>query len=454
MKLFKLAALISLLTLFTTGCRINSESPEQLIKNKPIYNEDKNTIYEGIKQILTLNYELILPANSKEVGIMNEVDLNKDSVDEILVFEKKENVNENKTEVGFMVLTKNIDGTHTNKGSLLQQGSSIEYANFYDLNGDGYLEIILLVKDEDKTNLYIYEFKEDKINLLYELKPTWIEDRKSLTDMKIKIGNFDEDEILDVLLLNYNPNKNKVYASVINFKENAVLKDMVVFENVKSLSSLSLTTGNISKDRTGIILDIPMIEENYYVTQILYMENNRIKKAFKDENEKTKKTYHLLPEDINEDNVLEIPIVNENNNMYSLKSSANVSWYRWNGKEGEESDLVFNSQIYYNYQYNYKLLIPNNLMNKFYIDQEYNGENVTFKYYYYDLITSEAKNIFTINVTPKSVGEDSKNLNNANGILLGESYDYTFILYQNDIEQLEKLSITTEALKEYFSLIY
>lgn len=455
MKLFKLAALITLFTLFTTGCSINSESPEQLIKNKPLYDEDKNAIYEGIKERITRYTELILPGNSKEVGIMNEVDLNQDGVDEIVAFEKKENINENKTEVGFMVLTKNVDGTYTDKGSLLQEGTSIEYANFYDLNSDGHLEIVLLVKNQDKTNMYVYEFKEDKINLIYELNPTWIPDRNSLTDMKVEIGYFDKDDTLDVLALNYNPSKNTVYASVINFGEDVKLRDNTEIENVKNFSSVYTTVGNISKNKIGIVLDIPTLQDGYYITQILYIDNGEIKKAFKDNDERSKKSYYLPVEDINNDNILEIPIANGNNTMYSLKSSANVSWYRWNGKEGEESDLVFTIQIYYNYQYNFKLLIPNNLVNKFYIEQDNSkSDNVVFKFNYFDMVTSETKNIFTISVTPKSSVEDSKNINVTNGIVLGESYDYTFTLYQNDVEILEQLNLTSDALREYFSLIH
>ncbi|MGL5312127.1 MAG: FG-GAP repeat domain-containing protein [Peptostreptococcaceae bacterium] len=455
MKLFKLAALITLLTLFTTGCSINSESPEQLIKNKPLYDEDKSEIYDLIKEKHTRYLESLLPANSKEVGLINEVDLNQDGVDEIVAFEKKENVNENKTEVGFMVLTNNMDGTYTDKGSLLREGTSIEYANFYDLNSDGYLEIVLLVKNQDKTNMYIYEFKEDKINLIYELNTTWIPDRNSLTDMKVEIGYFDKDDTLDVLALNYNPSKNTVYASVINFGEDINLRDSTEIENVKNFSSLYTTVGNVSKNKIGIVLDIPTLQDSYYITQILYIDNGKIKKAFKDDDERSKKSYYLPVEDINNDNILEIPIANGNNNMYSLKSSANVSWYRWNGKEGEESDLVFTIQIYYNYQYNFKLLIPNNLVNKFYIEQDNSkSDNVVFKFNYFDMVTSETKNIFTISVTPKSSVEDSKNISATNGILLGESYDYTFTLYQNYVEILEQLNLTSDALRDYFSLIH
>ncbi|MCU9816386.1 hypothetical protein [Paraclostridium sp. AKS73] len=48
----------------------------------------------------------------------------------------------------------------------------------------------------------------------------------------------------------------------------------------------------------------------------------------------------MAPEDINYDGVVEIPIINNNTRGYNKKTSANVSWYSWNGKENEESNLV------------------------------------------------------------------------------------------------------------------
>lgn len=453
MKLFRLMAIISLLTLFATGCSIDSKSPDELINDKPIYNENKKEIYNGIKQLLSQNYELILPANSKEVGIINEVDLNRDGDDELVAFEKKKNINENKTEVGFMVLTKNKDGGYTDKGNSLQEGDSIEYANFYDLNNDGNLEIILLIKNKNKTNLYVYEFIDGKINLVTELNPTWIPNQEDLLDTKIKIGYMNEDNILDILIVNYDIKQSKAYVSLVNLEENFKLIDFIGFENVRNINNMYITLGQVFKGKQGIILDIPVIKDSSYITQILYVENNKLKKVFK--NDDITKPYYIPVEDINNDKILEIPIANGSPNVYSLNSSENVSWYKWNGKYDEYANLTFINQIHYNYKYNYKLLIPNNLVGKFYIEQDYLGDNVLFKFFYRD-IDSKSKHIFTITVVPKTRMEDNKNLNlnNQGDIILGENYDYTFNLHKSDVKKLEELNITVETIKECFSLIY
>ncbi|RDY24244.1 hypothetical protein CHF27_003960 [Romboutsia maritimum] len=455
MKLFKLIPLIFLLMSTTTGCSTSTESPERLIK-KPIVNESKLGISNAISKSLTVGYSLVLPNNSMETGKINEVDLDNDDTNEIVAFEKKEGSTNNENEVGFMVLSKNKDGSYTDKGKIWEKGDSIEYANFYDLDSDGNKEIVLLVKSTDKTNMYIYKFKNGEINKVYTLNPTWLEDKDELLDMKIKIGNIDKNKGLDILMFHYNSKNNQMYASLAEFKETLKVIDHVKFENVKNLSDLHITIGNVTKDIKGVILDYTTLKESNNITQILYIENNKINKAFDDNDKNLMKAYYIPTEDMNKDKIIEIPILNgkANGSTYTLKSASNVSWYKWNGKIGKDSGLVFINQIYYNYQYTYKILVPNNLVNKLYVEQEYPGENILFKFIYYDTLNSESKELFTICAINKSAIDENKNMSNKTGVKLNETEDYIFSLYTKNTEELKKLNITVETLKDYFSLIY
>ncbi len=379
MKLFKLTALSALLMITLSGCSLNSESPEQLIKEKPVYSEASLKLYKQIEKILpSLNSSLLLPRNSSEVAKINEVDLNKNGEKELVVFEKKEDVNENKTEVGFMVLKKDKNGEYQEEGNVLEGGETIEYANFYDLDKDNHLEIILLIKKQDKTNMYIYKFEDNELSKVDTLNPYWIKDKDNITDMKIKIEYIDNDDILDILVLNYNPKTNKVYSSLLNFDGKIKLLDYIEHENVKNLNNLYITYGQVDTNKNGIVLDIPNLKDNNYRTQILYTKDKKLEKVFKDDDKNLMKPYYIAVEDINKDKVLEIPIVAGSSSIYTLQSSSTVSWYRWNGKYNEDARLVFNSRIYYNYKYNFKLDIPNNLVNKIYSEQEYQGENTLF----------------------------------------------------------------------------
>lgn len=142
-------------------------------------------------------------------------------------------------------------------------------------------------------------------------------------------------------------------------------------------------------------------------------------------------------------------IVAGSSSIYTLQSSSTVSWYRWNGKYNEDARLVFNSRIYYNYKYNFKLDIPNNLVNKIYSEQEHQGENTLFKFYYHDL-ENNLKNIFTIIVSPKPVADEGKNITNKSSMILAENYDNTFILQKNNEELLKSFKYNYRSINGVF----
>ncbi|MGL4913907.1 MAG: FG-GAP repeat domain-containing protein [Romboutsia sp.] len=464
MKLFKLMTCASILVLLTTGCSFTSESPEELMKEKPKYNESKEQLYKAIEQKIPEKSSLLLPANSSECGKINEIDLDSDGKDELVVFEKKENLSENTNQVGFMILRQKDDGGYIENDSNLEDGDSIEYADFYDLNNDGNKEIILLIKDKNITNMYIYSLKNGEISKIDILNPRWIKGKEEFSDMMIKIGYINDDSKLDILMIHHDSKTNKAYASIANFEKDINLIDYVELDNVKSLKNLYITIGTIATEKVGestlekkgVFLDIPIVQDNNYTTQILYMQNNKLKKAFKDDDKSITKPYYIPVEDVNNDKVIDIPIVtgSGNGNMYTPKLSATINWNRWNGKEDENSGLVFTSQIYYNYQYNYRLFIPNNLASNSYIESAFQGKEVLFRFYYYDKQNTKPKNLFTISVINKNQIDDKNSPKNAASILLGETNEYNFVLYQNDVKELKKLKIDIETIKEYFSLIY
>lgn len=443
MRLLKLTLLMGLL-FFTTGCNIESRSPEQLLKQKPIYSEERESLYKGINQVI-LNATLELPKNSKDVGKINEEDLNLDGIKEIVAFSKKEDLNKGANEVGFTILSKNNNDTYDAKGSQYVDGDSIEYAKFCDLNNDSHKEIILLSKVGSIYNLYIYSYKNDKISKLYSLDHV-IEN----LDVKISISDIDDDKKEDILLITFDSTTNKVNISVLDFDKKLNLKGSVEIDDVKNINDLYITIGNVTPKKKGIVLDIPTIY-NEYKTQIVLFDNGELKKALNDFY--TTKSYYIPSQDFNNDKVIEIPIGYIVGNNYNKNEASNVSWYRWNGKFDDDSEIVFVSEIYYNYKYNFKFLLPNNIAKKLDVTQDIESKDTVFKFSYYDELKN-LKELFSISVTSKKAIDESKVIAGSNGIILNESLDNTFILYINDIQEMKKLKITEKSLKEYFSLIY
>ncbi|GAA0705079.1 lipoprotein [Paraclostridium ghonii] len=453
MKLFKLIVLVLLAGFFNVGCT-STESPEQLIE-KPIYNEQKQKLKDNIENSLKGSKPL-LPKNSSDVSVINEVDLDKNGTKELIVFQKKEDINENNSNVGFSIMNYGKDSVYSVIDEYLIKGESIEYANFYDLDNDGNKEIILLTKNGNKTNLDICQFKNDKITRLYRLDQSWIKDSDGYTDIKVYIGNLDDDGIQDIIIYSLNPETHKMIVSLTYFDEYIRLKDYTTIDDVKSLDNVYVDIKKVRKDKKGIIVGYKSFAGNdSYITQILYLRENKLLKAFNEDDIRTRNKYYMPPENIDKDKdgVVEIPIINDNTGSNNKKASANVSWYSWNGKENEQSNLVFVSQIYYNYENNFKFLIPNNLANKIYIEEEQNK----FDFMYYDAQNSERINLFTISKATKNNIDESKrvNPNNKNaGYMILETEKETYTLLVDNPDILKKLNITNETIKEWFSPIY
>ena len=104
MKLLRLIVLVLFVGYLNVGCT-STESPEQLIE-RPVYDNVKESIYNNVKRVLDKGAVIILPRNSSEISSINYTDLDNDGVEELVVFQKLEDLNNNTSRVGLIVLNK------------------------------------------------------------------------------------------------------------------------------------------------------------------------------------------------------------------------------------------------------------------------------------------------------------------------------------------------------------
>lgn len=458
MKLFKLIVVLLCAGLFNVGCT-STESPEQLIK-KPIYDEQQKKLYDKINAELEKDATTLLPKNSSEVSIINSVDLDNNGSKELVVFKKYEDVDEGNNKVGFDILNDSQNNSYSKSDEYLVNGDSIEYANFYDLDNDGYKEIILFTKKGNKTKLEICRFKNNKITRLSTFDPSWIKNYTEYSEMKIKVKNLDNDKKPDIIITSFNPQTHDMAVSVTYFDKYIKLRDFTLINDVKSLDNTYIDIKKVSKDKKGIVVSTkPFTGNDSYITQILYLDDNKLLKAFDEKDIKTKNPYYMPVQDINDDGIADIPIINNNTKGYNKKLSANVSWYDWNGKSKENSNIIFISQIYYNYVNNFKLLLPNSLADKVYVEENIKDNKTYFEFLYYDEKQKEPIKLFTIVKIVKNKIDNSNhssantNTNNT-GFIIRENENESFMLLVNNQGILDKLDISNDALKSYFLAIY
>lgn len=457
MKLLRFIVLVLFVGYLNVGCT-STESPEQLIE-RPVYDNVKESIYNNVKRVLDKGAVIILPRNSSEISSINYTDLDNDGVEELVVFQKLEDLNNNTSRVGLIVLNKSNGNRYSVKAEYMVEGNSIEYANFYDLDNNGTKEIILSTKTDSKTNLEILNLDQNKIISLNKYNPTWISNKSGYTDIKVKIGDLDNDNIKDMIIVNYNPDTRNMAVSLTYFDKYIRLVDFKMITDVRSIDNVYLDIYKVHKDINGIVIDIKSFKEkDSYITQILYLKDKQLQKAFDDNLDKFKKPYYIQVEDINGDGIVEIPVVNNSAKGYRTKTSANISWYDWNGSPDTFRNLTFINQIYYNYKNNFKLLIPSELANKISIEEEYRGNIVSFNFYYYDNLRpqDEFQKIFTITKSTKNkIDESGKGgSTNTNAFILFENDTDIFTLNIDSQQLLDELNIDKEQIKENFLPIY
>ncbi len=190
MRLLKLVGVLSLVTVLSTGCyksENGENNPINLFDELPIYNEEKREISDKVK-VIAGSADLTLPSNSIEVGKINEIDLNNDKKDEIVFFEKREDI---RNQVGFTVL--DLKKNESNDTSYIKPGNKIEYANFYDLDKDGNKEIILLIEDKSTVTLSICRYENGNIEELISNDNYNYFNKDNFTKLGVLVDDLDDD---------------------------------------------------------------------------------------------------------------------------------------------------------------------------------------------------------------------------------------------------------------------
>lgn len=449
MKLLKIATLLFIMCIMTTGCDTSSDLPENLLDENIVYNEENNELYTFINKSLD-GTTLVLPDNSTEVGQINAVN------SKVVAFQQRQDVNLKINEVGFVLISKNDEG-YTVEDSYLQEGEEIEYANFYDLNNDGSKEVVLLISNKSVVTMNVYSIIDNKIKRISQVSPTWIKDYEKYSDMKVEIGFIDNDHKLDILMMNYDNSNGDMYATILNYSKNNELSktNSIKISNVRNMNDIYSAIGKVHNNKKGIILSIPTLKENAYVNQILFIEDNKLKKAF-DDDKLTLNSYYVPVRDINSDGTLDMPILNNNmieTSTSNSKSSSLISWRKWNNKTGKDADTIFISQVYYNYKENFQFLVPDDLANKLYVQKSVGGDIPFYIFYYYDKISKEPLELFQIGISPKSLVDDTKSIPEIDSILAETDNSY-YQLVVKDKKVFKKYDLTLENMKVYFSIIY
>lgn len=437
--------LLIILPILITANFNSLKSPEKLIV-KPISNEENLEIYNSIRQLTPIDTSFTLPQNSNEVSRINRVDLDMNGRNEIVAFKKKTNENQGTSSIYMYIFnTRNRQISEEDEKIVKIPGESIKYANFIDIDNDGKKEIILHINSMGFENIYIYNYDNGVIKKKAEYN-------SSETSIKLNFFDYNRDGKMECLALIQNLQNYEVSICGMKLLNNKIQFDKYdTSYTVESLDKVEILNGRISDNYFGSIITYHSLRGSA-VNQLVIYKNSKFEKVIKNESTLAINPYNLRPEDINGDGLLDLPKVEQKLTNASSKDNVIITWYNWNGQQGDKEVLAPVSQYFYSFAYNYKLHIPDRMRDKIYIKIEKNDENYDYSIYY---ITSKSRiHLLTYTVMSKSTSSyENKDKNDAKITTLFETDDYVCILKSSNSAMMRKYGVDIDRIKNIFEMI-
>lgn len=419
------------------------KSPEKLL-DKPITDQANYQLYKDIRNLTPGDNDFILPKNADDVGRINLIDLNNDSNEEVIVFKKKENENPNLNSIyTYIFETKENKLVEETLNTIRISGDSIKYANFVDLNNDGKKEIILQIRNRGFENVYIYKYIGNKIKKVGEYT-------SSKYAVKLNLFDYNGDGKKEILALIQDLSSYEVSVNEMILKDNKIIfNENLHTKNIDNLDKIDILNGRVSNNTNGSMIIYQSLNGSSNI-QILIYKDGKFQKTLDDQNDKVKNPFTLRPSDVNGNEVLEIPKMEFKYSNNTPNESKVISWYEWDGLLGSDSKLNLTNQIFYSYDYNFKIMIPESLNYRFFIRQEFENDKNTFEVFARESDSKLVK-LYDIVVLLKNNEEYKKSNNNtSNSNILYENEDYKYIVANIDLKAMKKYNLNIKDINKSF----
>jgi len=165
----------------------------------------------------------------------------------------------------------------------------------------------------------------------------------------------------------------------------------------------------------------------------------------------------LNPTDIDRDGILEISQNVEKDPQDLPKGSGVVSWYQWNGKFDKDRKLLKTKNIFYCYDYNFKLNISRYDEKKLSVSRKSDNDDVQYVFSSREF-DNHKMDFFKINIINKNSeyysnldkNKDNENIENE---ILYENDDYIYIFRYINKKAAKEKGISFKSIENSFEII-
>ncbi len=402
MKKKILIGIVLMTMLLLTACTSDVLDTKSLLKAPKLSNKYIE-IQKTLDNILR-DYSLVTPQNGANKEAVYLLNLYGDSKEEAIIF-----VRDNESyEIKIVVLQREENESWLEKNVFSGIGFSINRVDFRDLDGDGNNELIIGWEGSTLIDrgISVYTIKNDQLLEVFNKNYT----AYTLEDLDID-GN---DELMII-----NLDKMKGEANAVLYDLDVDTKSMYYVDQVKMdgyvNSYYNVTSGYVSSTRKGVLIDVNIGAHASY-TDLIIFHNGQLRNLFYNTKweytDLTFRPYSIKSRDIDEDGIMEIPLLRIPKGYEetpSIEVPYITAWMEWNGLYG----LKFDKESYMNLNNNFIIFFPE--------EWRYNVtltvEKDKYLFDYYSFVDKKSYSIFEIIVLDKAKYYENR----------GEYHDYRII---------------------------
>ncbi len=349
MKKLILAVVALVLILSLCGCDLVTADTAELL-NPPSLSGDLEYISEAINKSAGEGYTLKFPSRGSYRSAVVLKDINNNGLEEAFAFYSMTDGD---------IVTMHINVIHKEKDGWVSAGeqhlvaAGVDKVEFCDLDSDGVLDILVgwEIYGASEKQLAVYSFTEK--TLTQHLLQKYTEFTTCDLD-----GNKGE----EVLILDFNPTEPKNTAFLLTLSNQGVSQIGSCELDGKVQSIGEPIVSQLSSGKNAVYID--SVKGVGAITEVLFYEKGQLLNTLYDqelkETSKTLRSASFTTNDINEDNILEIPVQQEVPAVTKSEITEKLYLTNWCTFNGEELTNQLTTMI--NVLDGYYYTIPQNLV--------------------------------------------------------------------------------------------
>ena len=372
MRKIRKIALALAMTVLLTGCNITGVDPQNLVR-PPLPTGEREKIHQVLEAETGRDYKLKYPQRGEYRSAIIMHDMDGDGSSEAIALYQPSDGD------GVTVMFIGETGDTWKKiGSVTKTDVQIDQICFGDVNSDGTDEAIVgwgnALNNTNEITVYSCSGGE-----LLEIAT-----EQAYTEMVVM--DFDGDGFEEIFTASLtNPNQ-QATARLFRISKNAVETMGTADMDATVTRYISVTAGLTNEDQYGVVLDGAKTSGSAatYVTELIYWdeENNRLQNPFYDPNSFSAnymmRYTSVVSTDINDDGVIEIPIVNTLPG-YTVPAPDETCYVtNWHRYDSDENILERKMSMVINSREGYWFLMPETWRDKVTVRSDFDARTMTF----------------------------------------------------------------------------